>query len=174
MFIDSAQVTVKAGDGGPGVVSFRHEKYVDKGGPDGGDGGDGGNVVFQATNNQHTLAQFRFQKLLKAKDGSSGGKRKKRGKGGEDLVVSVPVGTSIIAQAGQSLIADMTQDGQIVIIAEGGKGGFGNAHFTTSTRQAPRIAEKGEPGDEVTATLELKMIADVGLIGLPNAGNLPC
>jgi|AntRauTorckE6833_2_1112554.scaffolds.fasta_scaffold00549_12 GTP-binding protein len=170
MFIDSAQVTVKAGDGGPGVVSFRHEKYVDKGGPDGGDGGDGGNVVFQATNNQHTLAQFRFQKLLKAKDGSSGGKRKKRGKGGEDLVVSVPVGTSIIAQAGQSLIADMTQDGQIVIIAEGGKGGFGNAHFTTSTRQAPRIAEKGEPGDEVTATLELKMIADVGLIGLPNAG----
>ncbi len=170
MFIDSAQVTVKAGDGGPGVVSFRHEKYVDRGGPDGGDGGDGGDVLFQATNNQHTLAQFRFQKLLKAKDGSSGGKRKKRGKGGEDLIVPVPVGTSIIAQADQSLIADMTEDGQKVIIAQGGKGGFGNAHFTTSTRQAPRIAEKGEPGDEVTATLELKMIADVGLIGLPNAG----
>lgn len=170
MFVDRAQVNVKAGNGGPGIVSFRHEKYVDRGGPDGGDGGDGGDVVLEASDNQHTLAQFRYQKLLKAPDGKSGGKRKRRGKSADSLTVAIPVGTSIINQTTGDLIADMTQAGQTAVIARGGKGGFGNAHFTSSTRQAPRIAEKGDPGDELIATLELKMIADVGLVGLPNAG----
>ena len=169
MFIDTAQVTVKAGDGGNGAVSFRHEIYVDKGGPDGGDGGNGGDVIFKASRNQNTLASFRFQKLVAAKDGRPGSKRRRHGRRGDSLTVYVPVGTVIINQEGDEL-ADMLEDGQEVIIARGGKGGFGNAHFTSSTRQAPRVAEKGELGEELELTLELKMIADVGLVGLPNAG----
>ncbi|MDZ7744740.1 MAG: GTPase ObgE [Candidatus Saccharibacteria bacterium] len=169
MFVDKAQVTFKAGDGGSGVVSFRHEKFVDKGGPDGGDGGDGGDVVLQASNNENTLAEFRYQRLLKATPGQSGGKRKKHGKSGQDLVVPVPVGTVVTNQDGV-VLADLVQDGQQELIAAGGKGGFGNAHFTSSKRQTPRVAEKGEPGEELQVSLELKMIADVGLVGLPNAG----
>ncbi len=169
MFVDKAQVKVIAGRGGDGHLSFRREKFVDKGGPDGGDGGHGGNVIFVASNNQNTLAKFRFQKELKAASGQPGGKRRQHGKNGKDLIVALPVGTAISDSQNQ-LVADLVSDGQEVIIANGGKGGFGNAHFVSSTRQAPRMAEKGEPGQEFDLSLELKMIADVGLIGLPNAG----
>lgn len=169
MFVDKVSVSLKAGDGGDGAVSFRHEKYIDKGGPDGGDGGRGGNVILVASRNQNTLASFRFHKQLKAKDGQPGSKRRKHGRNGEDLLVEVPVGTSIVNDKDE-LLADMTIDGQQVIIAKGGLGGYGNAHFVSSTRQAPRVAEKGEPGDEREVVFELRMIADVGLVGLPNAG----
>lgn len=169
MFIDKATVLIKAGDGGNGVVSFRHEKYIDKGGPDGGDGGKGGNVVAQASNSENTLAEFRYQKEIKAPAGAAGGKRRKHGRSGADLVVKLPVGT-VVTGADGHVLADLTEDGQQVVIARGGKGGFGNAHFISSRRQAPRIAEKGEAGEAFEAQLELKMIADVGLVGLPNAG----
>lgn len=168
-FIDKAEVMVIAGDGGNGKVSFRHEKFIDKGGPDGGDGGNGGNVVFVASRNQNTLASFRYEKELKAKSGEPGGKTRKHGRSAEDLLVMVPVGTVVIDQDGVTL-ADLTEDGARAIIAKGGRGGFGNAHFVSSVRQAPRVAEKGEDGEILTASLELKMIADVGLVGLPNAG----
>ena len=168
MFVDIAKVQVQAGKGGDGVVSFRHEIYVDKGGPDGGDGGKGGDVVFEATENLNTLIDFRFKPELKAEKGQNGSKAKCRGKSGEDLVVKVPVGT-VVKRDGQP-IADFTEHGQKVIIAKGGDGGFGNAHFKSSVRQAPRIAELGEMGDEFEAELELKLLADVGLLGFPNAG----
>jgi GTP-binding protein len=169
MFIDAVQVEVVAGDGGNGKVSFRHEKFIDRGGPDGGDGGNGGDVVFVASRNQNTLAQFRFDKLVKAQSGQSGGKQRKHGKSAQPLRVAVPVGTAISSLEG-TVLADLTKDGQEAVIAKGGKGGFGNAHFVSSRRQTPRFAEKGEPGETLQATLELKMIADVGLVGLPNAG----
>lgn len=168
MFADTAKVTVTAGKGGDGAVSFRREIYVDKGGPDGGDGGRGGNVVFRATTGENTLLDFRYQPNLKAKDGGAGEKRLKHGKNGDDLVVDVPVGT-VVKQGGE-VIADLTHDDERVIIARGGDGGFGNAHFKSSIRQTPRMAELGEPGDEFEAELELKILADVGLIGFPNAG----
>ncbi len=170
MFVDVAKVKVEAGNGGNGVVSFRHEIYVDRGGPDGGDGGNGGSVIMQASRNQNTLASFRYQKLVKATDGGAGSKRKKHGKSGQDLIVAVPVGTMIIRLDDNEVLADLTEDGQQAIIAAGGKGGFGNAHFTSSVRQAPKVAEKGEKGEQLEVVLELKMIADVGLVGLPNAG----
>ncbi len=169
MFVDKVKVLVRAGDGGNGKLSFRHEKFIDKGGPDGGDGGDGGDVVFQASRNQNTLASFRFQKRLQAQSGEPGDKRRKHGKSGKELVVQVPVGTVINDVEGNT-VADLAKDGDKAVIAKGGKGGFGNAHFVSSTRQAPRIAEKGESGEEHELALELKMIADVGLVGLPNAG----
>jgi GTP-binding protein len=169
MFVDKVQVTIIAGDGGNGSLNFRHEKFIDKGGPDGGDGGRGGNVVFEASRNQNTLASFRFQKELKAEPGRAGGERRKHGRKGQDLLVIVPVGTLVLDKEGNQL-ADLTEDGQQAIIAKGGDGGYGNAHFVSSVRQAPRIAEKGEKGAVVEAELELKMIADVGLVGLPNAG----
>jgi GTP-binding protein len=169
MFIDKATVVVRAGNGGDGKLSFRREKFVDKGGPDGGDGGDGGDVVLVASRNQNTLANFRYQKELAAESGEPGGKAKKHGKSSQDLLVHVPVGTVATDDEGH-LLADVDEDGKRAVIARGGKGGFGNAHFISSTRQAPRITEKGEPGEQLTLHLELKMIADVGLIGLPNAG----
>jgi len=169
MFVDKVQVIVKAGDGGDGAVSFRREKFIDKGGPDGGDGGNGGDVIFEASRNHNTLAAFRYQKRLTAEPGQPGFKRRKHGKSGKDMKVQVPVGT-VVMQGDEEVLADLTQDGQQVIIAKGGKGGFGNAHFVSSVRQAPRIAEKGEKGEAHELTLELKMIADVGLVGLPNAG----
>jgi GTP-binding protein len=169
MFIDVAKVKIKAGDGGNGVVSFRHEIYVDKGGPDGGDGGDGGNVVFIASRNNNTLANFRFQREITAPPGKNGFKSNRHGRRGKDTEVFVPVGTTIVSESGE-LLADLFEDGQRSVIAKGGSGGFGNAHFTSSVRQTPRVAEKGEPGDELNAVLELKMIADVGVVGLPNAG----
>ncbi len=168
MFVDSATVMVKAGDGGNGIVSFRRERYIAKGGPDGGDGGNGGDVVFVASRNQNTLANFRFQKELKAENGKNGAKAKMHGKRGVDLEVAVPVGTQVISDG--KVLFDLTEDGQQEIVAHGGKGGFGNAHFTSSVRQTPRIAEKGDAGEEFEAELELKIIADVGLVGLPNAG----
>jgi GTP-binding protein len=169
MFIDKAVVRVKAGSGGNGRVSFRHEKFIQKGGPDGGDGGDGGDVILVASRNQNTLAQFRYQKELKAENGEPGGKSRKHGRSGKDLLIAVPVGTVAVTEDGEQL-ADLTEDGKQEIIAVGGRGGFGNAHFTSSVRQAPKFAEKGESGEELALTLELKMIADVGLVGLPNAG----
>lgn len=169
MFIDKVRISVKAGDGGDGKVSFRHEKYVEKGGPDGGDGGDGGDVIFEASRNQDTLAAFRYKNQLRAKDGQAGSKRRRHGKRGDNLIVYVPIGT-LVSDLNDAIVADMTQDDQQVVIAKGGRGGYGNAHFTSSTRQAPRIAEKGDVGEELNLVLELKMIADVGLIGLPNAG----
>lgn len=168
-FVDKVNVRVKAGDGGNGKLSFRHEKFIAKGGPDGGDGGNGGNVILMASRNQNTLTSFRYQKELKAEDGQSGEKSRKHGKTGTDLIVAVPVGTTVTDKDGQ-VRADLVEDGQKAVIAKGGKGGFGNAHFVSSRRQAPNFAEKGEPGEELEVDLELKMIADVGLVGLPNAG----
>lgn len=168
MFVDKALVRLYAGNGGNGAVSFRHEIYVDKGGPDGGDGGRGGDVIFVADRNANTLVDFRFQPELKAKPGENGAKRNRHGKQGANLTVSVPIGTSVYN--GEELMIDLIEDGQTLIAAKGGDGGFGNAHFTSSTRQTPRVAEKGEPGEELELRLELKLIADVGLLGLPNAG----
>ena len=168
MFVDRVLVTFKAGDGGHGAVSFRHEKFRPLGGPDGGDGGDGGSIILKASNNQNTLATFRYKKLIKAGDGQPGSKVRRHGKSGEDLLLSVPVGT--VVMRGDVALADLADDGQQFTLAGGGKGGFGNAHFVSSTRQAPRVAEKGEKGQEIEVALELKMIADVGIVGLPNAG----
>jgi GTP-binding protein len=169
MFVDKVTVSVAAGKGGDGKRSFRREKYVSKGGPDGGDGGNGGDVVLLASRNQNTLAAFRYQKELSAEPGQPGGKNRKHGRSAPDLIVAVPVGTIAHGADGQ-LLADLVVDGQRAVIAHGGRGGFGNAHFISSRRQAPDFAEKGEPGVELTVSLELKMIADVGLVGLPNAG----
>ena len=168
MFADTAKVFIQAGKGGDGVVSFRHEVYVDKGGPDGGDGGRGGDVVFVASENVNTLVDFRFKPELKAENGSNGAKRNKRGKSGEDLIVKVPIGTLVLKDG--EAIADLTRDGQSEIVALGGDGGFGNAHFKSSVRQTPRMRELGEAGETFEASLELKLIADVGLVGFPNAG----
>lgn len=168
MFIDTAKVFIQAGKGGDGAVSFRHEIYIDKGGPDGGDGGKGGDVVFEATENLNTLIDFRYKPELKAEKGQNGAKRNMRGKSGEDLVVKVPMGT-VVRRDGK-VIADLTENGQRVVVAKGGDGGFGNAHFKSSVRQTPRMAELGEQGDTFEAELELKLLADVGLLGFPNAG----
>jgi GTP-binding protein len=168
-FVDKVNVTIISGNGGDGRLSFRHEKFIDRGGPDGGDGGDGGDIVAVASRNQNTLANFRYQKKIQAENGAPGDKKRMHGKSGTDLMVPLPVGTVITDLKGQ-VLADLTEDGQQTVVAKGGKGGFGNAHFTSSTRQAPRIAEKGESGEVISAILELKMIADVGLVGLPNAG----
>jgi len=168
MFVDTAKVMIQAGKGGDGAVSFRHEIYVDKGGPDGGDGGRGGDVIFHATKNVNTLIDFRFKPELKAKPGQNGAKRNRRGRSGEPLVVKVPMGT--VVKVDGRILADLTEDDQEVVIAKGGDGGFGNAHFKSSVRQTPRIAELGEAGEAFEAELELKLLADVGLVGFPNAG----
>jgi GTP-binding protein len=168
MFVDTAKVLIQAGKGGDGAVSFRHEIYVDKGGPDGGDGGKGGDVIFVSSENVNTLLDFRYKPELKAKPGQSGAKRDRHGRSGEPLYIKVPMGT-IVRRDGK-IIADLTDDGQEVIIAKGGDGGFGNAHFKSSVRQTPKMAEKGEEGDTFEAELELKLLADVGLVGFPNAG----
>lgn len=168
MFVDTAKVFVQAGRGGNGAVSFRRELYVEKGGPDGGDGGRGGDVIFKATKDLNTLLNFRYKPELKGKAGGSGSKRNKAGRSGEDLIVKVPVGT-LVKRDGE-VLADLSKDEQEVVIAKGGDGGFGNAHFKSSVRQTPRVAEMGEPGDTFEAELELKLLADVGLVGFPNAG----
>lgn len=168
MFVDTAKVFVQAGKGGDGAVSFRHEIYVDKGGPDGGDGGRGGDVMFVATDDLNTLVDFRYKPELKAQPGQNGAKRDRHGKSGEPLYVKVPLGT--VVRRDGVVIADFTKDGEEVVVARGGDGGFGNAHFKSSIRQAPRVAEKGEEGDTFEAELELKLLADVGLVGFPNAG----
>lgn len=168
-FIDKVLIKVIAGDGGNGKMGFRQEKFIDKGGPDGGDGGNGGNVIFVATRNENTLATFRYKKELRAEHGQAGDKTRKHGKSADDLVISVPVGTVVANEAGE-VLADLSEDNQRVIAAKGGRGGYGNAHFVSSVRQAPKFAEKGEQGEMLDLVLELKMIADVGLVGLPNAG----
>lgn len=167
-FIDHATVQVSAGSGGNGRVSWRHEKYIDKGGPDGGNGGKGGDVVLVASRNQNTLVSFRYHRELQAAPGAAGGKTRMNGRGGKDLLVPVPVGTQVMGADG--LVVDLTEDGQQAVVAKGGKGGFGNSHFLSSVRQAPNFAEKGEAGETFELALELKLIADVGLVGLPNAG----
>lgn len=168
MFVDIAKVSLKAGKGGDGAVSFRREIYIPKGGPDGGDGGKGGDIIFRADKNTNTLIDFRFTPILTAEDGKNGSGTRSAGRSGKDLIVDVPIGTCVYKSG--ELIADLVRDGQEAVIAKGGDGGFGNAHFKSSTRQAPIIAEVGEPGEEFEAELELKSMADVGLVGLPNAG----
>lgn len=170
MFVDLAEIEVQAGRGGNGAVSFRREKYVPKGGPDGGDGGKGGDVIIKAERNLTTLMDFRYKTSYKAGDGNAGMGKKMYGKEGENCVIKVPVGTVIKDNmTGQSLV-DLTEDGQSFVVARGGKGGRGNVHFKSSTNRAPRKAEPGEEGEKKRLTLELKLIADVGLVGYPNAG----
>ena len=169
MFVDMVSVTLKAGNGGDGAVRFRHEKSRHRGGPDGGDGGHGGDIVLKASPNQNTLAVFRYKKLVKAENGQPGSSGKRHGKNGSSLEVAVPLGTTVSDNEG-NIIADLASEHQQIIAARGGKGGFGNAHFVSSIRQAPQVAEKGEKGEELELNLELKMIADVGIVGLPNAG----
>ena len=199
MFVDTAKVELHAGKGGDGAVSFRHEIYIPKGGPDGGDGGRGGSIIFRADKDTNTLLDFRYDPILKAEDGKNGSGTRSAGRSGKDLIVEVPIGTVVyrtderVTQTGGTpaphgaegeygvgarglrqdpriLIADLTYDGAEAVIARGGDGGFGNAHFKSSTRQTPQVAEVGEPGEEFIAELELKLLADVGLVGLPNAG----
>lgn len=169
-FLDQAKIFVKSGDGGNGCVSFRREKYIEFGGPNGGDGGKGGSVYFEAVENLNTLIDFRYQQHFKAQRGQHGMGSDKAGAKGEDIVIKVPVGTEIVADDGEAVIVDMIRPGQVYMIAKGGDGGRGNAQFKTSVNQAPRYAEPGWPGEEKWVWLRLKVIADVGLIGMPNAG----
>ncbi len=207
MFVDTAKVELHAGKGGDGAVSFRHEIYIPKGGPDGGDGGKGGSIIFRADKDTNTLLDFRYNPILRAEDGKNGSGQRAAGRSGKDLIIEVPIGTVVYRLANERagdgttgergvtavgglpnfsnekfgkdnswqapervMLADLTHDGEEAVIAKGGDGGFGNAHFKSSVRQTPRIAEVGEPGEEFIAELELKLLADVGLVGLPNAG----
>jgi GTP-binding protein len=169
-FFDEATITVASGKGGDGSVHFRREKFVPLGGPDGGDGGRGGDIVLQAASNLNTLQEFRFKRRFAAQAGWHGLGSRKSGKAAPDLVIKVPTGTVIRDAESGELIGDLAHDEATLIVARGGKGGLGNSHFATSTRQAPHFAEKGEPGEERTLQLEMKLVADVGLVGLPNAG----
>ncbi len=170
MFIDQAKIFVIAGNGGSGVVSFRREKFVPKGGPDGGDGGKGGNVIIQTDPNLHTLLDFRYRRRFKAQSGKHGQGANKTGRSGQNLIIRVPKGTLVKKNDTEQVLTDLVDDNQQVIIARGGRGGRGNARFATSTNQTPRNAEPGEEGESRQILLELKLIADVGLVGLPNAG----
>ncbi len=169
-FIDEAVISVKAGDGGNGIVSFRREKFVPKGGPDGGDGGKGGDVYAIADDNTNTLVDYRYTRKFEARRGENGGSKNCSGKGGDDIYLAVPIGTTIIDTDLDLVIGDLTEKGQKILIAKGGDGGFGNTRFKSSTNQAPRKATLGFPGQAKNIKLELKVVADVGLIGLPNAG----
>jgi GTP-binding protein len=169
-FIDYTKIYVKAGDGGRGCVSFRREKYVPKGGPDGGDGGRGGHVIFRATKELNTLLDFRYKKEYRAEKGQHGMGKKMHGRDGSDLIIRVPVGTLIKDAGTEEVLADLDGEGTEKVIAKAGRGGLGNSHFATPTRQVPRFAQPGEEGEERSLILELKLLADVGLIGLPNAG----
>lgn len=169
-FVDEAQIHVQAGRGGDGIVSFRREKYIPFGGPNGGDGGDGGSVYLIADRNLNTLVDFQFVNQYKAENGRPGQGQQKTGKSGEDLYIKVPVGTTVIDADTQEVIGDLTEDGQTLLVARGGKHGLGNVHFKSSTNRTPRQCTKGEPGEARNLKLELKVLADVGLLGLPNAG----
>lgn len=169
-FIDTATIEVKSGDGGKGHISFRREKYVPKGGPDGGNGGNGGNVIAEAHHQLGTLLDFTYKRHYKAMAGAPGGKSRCTGKSGDDIIIKVPCGTVIRDKVTGEQLADLDRDGQRVVLAKGGYGGRGNSEFATSVNQAPRYAEPGTPGEEHTLELELKLLADVGLVGFPNAG----
>lgn len=170
MFIDRARIFVQSGKGGDGMSSFRHEKFVPKGGPNGGDGGQGGNVVLVADRNVNTLVNFRFRRLFKAKPGGKGEGSNKYGRNAEDLVITVPLGTIVKDEETGQVMADLSRDGQRAIVAKGGRGGRGNWHFRTSANRTPTFAERGEPGEERWLRLELKVLADVGLLGYPSVG----
>jgi GTP-binding protein len=172
-FIDEAEVSVTGGDGGDGIVAWRREKYVPKGGPAGGDGGHGGSIYFEATPELSTLVEFRFKRSFSAEAGKAGGTSKKSGRSGDDLTIAVPVGTLIFRKHDERpelLLADLNAPGARVLGAKGGRGGLGNQHFATSVRQAPRFAERGEPGERCSLRLELRLLADCGIVGVPNAG----
>jgi len=169
-FLDEAKVYIASGAGGNGCVSFRREKFIEFGGPNGGDGGRGGDVVVEAVDGLNTLIDYRYQQHFKAQRGGNGMGKDRAGANGKDVVLKVPVGTQVYEEDGETLIADLTELGERVTIAKGGNGGFGNAHFKSSTNRAPRHANPGQPGEERTIRLRLKLIADAGLIGLPNAG----
>lgn len=168
MFVDKITLTVRAGKGGDGLTSWRREKFIDRGGPDGGDGGKGGDIVFYTDHNLNTLSHLRNKALIKADDGQNGKRKRQHGKDGQEVVIMVPVGTTVWHK--EELLADLTEYNKKVVIASGGRGGFGNAHFTSSVRRAPDLSELGEPGETKELRLELKLIADVGLVGKPNAG----
>ncbi len=169
-FLDQAKIWVKAGDGGNGCVAFRREKFIEFGGPWGGDGGKGGDVIVEAVANLNTLIDYRYAQHFRAERGEDGKGKERTGRNGEDLVLKVPVGTQILADDRETLLADLDRPGARVVLARGGRGGFGNAHYKSSTNRAPRRADPGEPGEERWVWLRLKLIADAGLIGLPNAG----
>lgn len=170
MFVDYAKINVKAGDGGNGVVAFRREKYVPMGGPAGGDGGRGGSIVIQADEGLSTLMDFKYRRHFKGERGKHGQGKNMHGAGGQDIIIRVPAGTVIKDDASEEVIADLTNHGQTVVVARGGRGGRGNTRFATAANKAPSIAENGEPGEEKWIRLELKLLADIGLVGLPNAG----
>jgi GTP-binding protein len=169
-FLDQCKIYVKSGDGGAGSMSFRREKFIEFGGPDGGDGGKGGDIIFVAQDNLNTLIDYRYQQHFRAQNGRGGAGRDRSGAGGRDLVLKVPVGTQILGEDHETVIADMTRPGQRRVLLRGGDGGFGNAHYKSSTNQAPRRVDPGWPGAETWVWLRLKLIADAGLVGLPNAG----
>jgi GTP-binding protein len=169
-FLDQAKIYVRSGAGGNGCISFRREKYIEFGGPNGGDGGKGGDVVVLCVDNLNTLIDYRYQQHFFAKDGQAGMGRDRSGANGDDIVIKVPPGTEVLAEDQETVLAEMLKPGDQAVIARGGNGGFGNAHFKTSTNRAPRHANPGQPGEELTIWLRLKLIADAGLIGLPNAG----
>jgi GTPase len=169
-FIDEATITVQSGNGGPGCVSFRRERFIPRGGPDGGDGGDGGDIVLTADTQRRTLYHFQYKKHIKAQNGTAGRGKQQTGKSGDDLVVEIPPGTVVSdAQTGE-ILRDFDKFGDTFVIAKGGRGGLGNRRFKTSTNRAPRFAQPGEPGQTLTLQLELKLLADIGIVGLPNAG----
>ena len=169
-FLDEAKIYIQSGAGGNGCISFRREKFIEFGGPNGGDGGRGGDVVAECVGGLNTLIDYRYQQHFKARPGGGGMGKDRHGADGADVILKVPVGTQIYEEDGETLLADLTALGQRVVLAKGGNGGFGNAHFKSSTNQAPRHANPGQPGEERTIRLRLKLIADAGLIGLPNAG----
>ena len=169
-FLDEAKVYIASGAGGNGCVSFRREKFIEFGGPNGGDGGKGGDVVVEAVNGLNTLIDYRYQQHFKAQRGGNGMGKDRAGANGKDVVLKVPIGTQVYEEDGETLIADLTEVGERATLAKGGNGGFGNTHFKSSTNRAPRHANPGQPGEEGTIRLRLKLIADAGLIGLPNAG----
>lgn len=170
MFIDEVVITVKAGDGGDGSTAFRREKYIQFGGPDGGDGGKGGDIIFVADANINTLIDFKYKKVFKAQNGENGQKKKMYGKNGEDLIIKVPVGTQIRDYESSKLILDLKEDKESRVLLKGGKGGYGNVHFATSIRRTPKMAEKGGEGAEIKLKLELKLLADIALVGYPSVG----
>ena len=170
MFVDEAEISVKSGKGGDGIVHFRREKYINRGGPDGGDGGKGGSVILKANPHLDTLEKFKHQSVFVAEDGKRGGAKNQTGRSAEDLLIDVPLGTIIIDSRTNEVIDDLVEPGQEAIICKGGRGGRGNTRFATPRNQAPQLAEKGEPGEKKTIRLELRLIADVGIIGMPNAG----